>query len=217
MPTGLNKSRDELPWLYYPRSNSVRVINSHLEGGGGGSDPESGLSLTTSIPTGGIAGSNAVISQSNSAVFAAEMTIPVSPSGLIFELGRDTVGSYVGFRPSGAFVIRAGNGAVSAPTSSANDMPVLYLTSGQPSGTGTLVWEVNASLAQLRAWWNGTLLGTATASNNSFPTGLWAGANGGAYFSTSLGTAIPVGENGNALAATDVSDLRHYDNQLSSL
>lgn len=27
---GLNKSREELPWLYYPRSNSVRVINSHF-------------------------------------------------------------------------------------------------------------------------------------------------------------------------------------------
>lgn len=25
----INKSREELPWLYYPRSNSVRVINSH--------------------------------------------------------------------------------------------------------------------------------------------------------------------------------------------
>lgn len=36
MPSQL-KSRDELPWLYYPRSNSVRVINSHLGGGGGGS------------------------------------------------------------------------------------------------------------------------------------------------------------------------------------
>ena len=35
MPSQL-KSREELPWLYYPRSNSVRVINSHLGGGGGG-------------------------------------------------------------------------------------------------------------------------------------------------------------------------------------
>lgn len=32
MPSQL-KSREELPWLYYPRSNSVRVINSHLGGG----------------------------------------------------------------------------------------------------------------------------------------------------------------------------------------
>lgn len=35
MPS-INKSRDEMPWLYYPRGNRVRVINSHLDGAGGG-------------------------------------------------------------------------------------------------------------------------------------------------------------------------------------
>lgn len=50
MPNQL-KSRDELPWLYYPRSNSVRVLNSHIIGGGGGGPVGLGTEVAWWSPT----------------------------------------------------------------------------------------------------------------------------------------------------------------------
>lgn len=50
MPSQL-KSRDELPWLYYPRSNSVRVINSHLGGGGGSLAVNGKMPIAAYIPS----------------------------------------------------------------------------------------------------------------------------------------------------------------------
>jgi hypothetical protein len=43
MPS-INKSRDELPWLYYPKGNKLRVINSHL-GAPAGFGPEDAWGL----------------------------------------------------------------------------------------------------------------------------------------------------------------------------
>jgi hypothetical protein len=54
----INRSREELPWLYYPRSNSVRVINSHLGGGGeslsvrdSSIDTSGGTNWTVNLPS----------------------------------------------------------------------------------------------------------------------------------------------------------------------
>lgn len=207
-----SRSRKNLYWLPYPRSNSVRVINSHLDGGGGLVDPESGLTLTNSFSQGTVLDGS--VSRIVSVVFAADMTIPGSPSGLIFELGGIGTGCYVGFRAGGQFVARASVGSTSAPTASAAGLAVVYLTTGQPSGAGTLVWEFNVGNGQIRVWWNSALIGSAQSTSSAFSGSQWAGADNGTYLGTSAN--LPAGEVSTLLAATSISTLRYYQNQLSS-
>jgi hypothetical protein len=192
---------------------SVFVINSYLFGG---PDPEAGLTLTTSFAEGATIGSSDVARNQN-AVFACNFTVPASPSGLIYEQGGNGVGTYVGFRSTGEFVLRAGNGNPSAPTAGGTNHSVLYVTSGQPSGTGTLVWEYKMSGSQTRAWWNGISLGTASASVG-WLSNLWAGADSGLYFGNGdTGGGVVNGEQDAKLPATNISSLRYYQNQLVSL
>jgi len=176
-------------------------------------DPEAGLTLTSSFAVGTNIQSGDVTRTQN-AVFAADFTVPSSPSGLIYEQGGSGSGCYVGFRSGNQFVIRAGSGGANAPTTSGSDYAALYLTSGQPSGTGTLVWEFDIANKSIRAWWNGASLGTAT-STGTWTSSQWAGANAGEYFDTS--SDFPAGEVATALAATGISDLRYYNNQLVTL
>lgn len=173
-------------------------------------DPEATLTLDHSI-TDGTTFNSANWTANADAVFACDLTIPSSPSGLIAETGGGGRGMYCGFRSTGEFVIRAGSGGVSAPTASTNDLPLIYLASGQPSGTGTLVWEIKITGATLRAWWNGTLIGDEAASNGAFSGGTWTGSGDGSYLTTS--TNVAAGEVATALAATSPSSLRIYKNQ----
>lgn len=196
-------------------SHPVSRAAHALRGGaaGGGSDPEAGLTLTRSDAYGILTAANFNVNQN--AVFAADFTIPSSPTGLIMELGGSITGTYVGFRSGGEFVIRGGNANTAGVTASAAEEAVLYLTTGQPSGAGTLVWEYNLSLGQIRAWWNDILLGTEAATGGSFRLNQWAAASNGAYLSS--GGGGPAGESYTPISATGISSLRYYQNQLSSL
>jgi len=173
-------------------------------------DPEATLTVNHSIAD-GTTFVNTNWTSNADAVFACDLTIPSSPSGLIAETGGSGRGMYCGFRSTGEFVIRAGSGSPSSPTASGNDLPVIYLSSGQPSGTGTLVWEIKITGATLRAWWNGMLIGSAAASNATFSGATWTGSNEGSYLTTS--TNLTAGEVATALAATSPSSLRIYKNQ----
>jgi len=179
-------------------------------------DPEAGLTLTTSFVAAALIGASDV-ARTSDGVFACDFTVPGSPSGLIYEQGGSGSGAYVGFRSNGAFVLRAGVGSASAPTASGTDYAVLYITSGQPSGAGTLVWEYDVSASQIRAWWNGISLGTASASVG-WSSGQWAGANPGVFFDDGdTGSGVVNGEEDAKLPATGISSLRYYQNQLVSL
>jgi hypothetical protein len=188
------------------------VINPYVFGA---PDPEAGLTLTSThaYNTRFTAFSGAARGQD--AVFACDFTVPASPSGLIFEGGGSAAGCSVAFRAGGEFVIRASDGSLTAPTASANDNAVLYLTSGQPSGAGTLVWEFKVADGRIRAWWNSVSLGTATSSNGVFRSALWAGTDDFCYFR--VDGNLPLGEPAAALPATGISSLRYYQNQLVSL
>lgn len=185
------------------------MVKKRVVGGVGPIDPEDGLSLTDSVVVGaGIASGS--VSRTQSCVFACDLTIPGSPSGLIHCQGATTLGSYVGFRAGGQFIARMGNGTVSAPTTPQANGAVLYLASHSVSGTGTLVYEFNVSSYTIRVWWNGVLIGTGTVASGSVTT--WAGTVSGDYLgSTGNG---PNGETLTALAATGASPLRYYENQL---
>lgn len=188
------------------------VINPYVFGA---PDPEAGLTLTNSYTADTIIAAFGATERGQNAVFACDFTVPASPSGLIFEGGGGTVGCYVGFRAGGEFVIRASDGARNAPTASANDDAVIYLTTGQPSGAGTLVWEFKVADGRIRAWWNGVSLGTATSSNGAFRSSIWAGSDNFGYFV--VGANIQTGEISTGLSATGKSSLRYYQNQLVSL
>ena len=188
---------------------SAFVINSYAFGAV--FNPEAALSVDVSIAPAGPQFASSNWTSNADAVFACDLTIPTSPSGMILETGGAARGLYCGFRSTGEFVIRAGNGAISAPTASENDLPVIYLSSGQPSGTGSLVWEIKIAGAALRAWWNGVLIGSAAATDATFSGGTWTGLGAGTYLSNSAGA--PTGEVATALAATSASSLRIYRSQ----
>jgi len=188
------------------------VINPYVFGA---PDPESGLTVTSTHADNTRFTAFSGTARGQNAVFACDFTVPASPSGLIFEGGGSAVGCSVAFRAGGQFVIRASDGALTAPTASANDNAVLYLTSGQPSGAGTLVWEFKVADGRIRAWWNGVSLGTATSSNGVFRSALWAGSDDFCYFR--VDGNLPLGEATAGLPATGISSLRYYQNQLVSL
>ena len=188
------------------------LINPFVFGGGGGTpDPEAGLTLTTTFAVGSLSRND--FTRNADAVFACELTIPASPDGLIFELGG-VRGTYVGFRSDNSFVVRAGNSG-NSPTSSGTGIAVIALSSGQPSGSGTLVWELDVSLGQARAWWNGVSLGVEAATDAQFSNGEWASNADGAYDSNFTGGLVS-GETGTGLGAS-TSTLRYYEAQVSSL
>lgn len=182
-------------------------------------DPEAGLTLTSSFAqTATLAASS--FSKTQSAVFACDVTIPSTPSGVIFELGAAGQAAIVGFRTDNSFIARMGDGG-GEPTTGGTDLAVVYLASSDPdipSGTGTLVWEFDVATGILRVWWKGVLIGSDTASSWS---GLWAGSDDGCYDPTAVGSntigddGIPSGSTDPGLGGTS-GNLRYYENQTVS-
>lgn len=170
-------------------------------------NPEQGLTLTNTVDVGYSGRDKFDAGQtSQHCVFALDITIPTSPVGMIHKVGGNVVGLYVGFRTNHTFVLRAGNGQ-SLPRI---DAAALEITSGQPSGVGVLVYEVDVVNWRVRAWWNGLLLGQN--SSGPWPGNRWAGS-GPENYMLNADSGYPVGEIPDVLPAT-ASSLRFYANQL---
>lgn len=186
---------------------------------GGGGDPEAGLTLTRMFDAGAIIPDDSV-NTTVSCVFACDLTIPASPVGVIHEKGASGIGSYAGFRPNHAFVLRGGDGGANEPTASTADAAVLYLPSPGISGAGTLVCEFDVATGGVRAWWtpsSGDLvyLGAAVATGGAFEANAWGGSADGGY--GAVYTNQPNGESTTSTTSWLTSSLRYYENQISPL
>ena len=154
-------------------------------------DPEAELTQDETIAVGASKTFTGVQS-SASVVMACDFTgLDGSAGGIILESGGGGLGVFVGFNPDGTFVVRCGNGGDSStawPTGTA----YIEMSSGQPSGDGTLVWEFDVSTDAIRVWWNGVEIGTPSGSF----TGSWTGSDGGSYMGTSVGSSPTGGSPG---------------------
>lgn len=184
-------------------------------------DPEAGLTLTHSFTPGtrGIPSVSTTetpeagkFARNADAVVAADLTgLDGSAGGLVFEVGGGGLGAYVGFAASGAFHVRCGNGGGALP----NDTAAYLIVPAEeaPRGDGTLVVEMTAGANAVRAWWNGTALGTpvARASGSSD----LAGSNEGAYLGEAYATCV--GEIETPVVYETASPMRYYYDQKVSL
>ena len=175
-------------------------------------DLEAGLTLTDTIGVDtSFAPADILGSRNTDSVFAFDITgLDGSSGGMIFEAGAVGVSIYIGFRANGDFIYRAGNGGTPWNANTA----YIEVSSGQPSGDGTLVVDViPGAPISVRAWWNGVAIGTpidgASSSN-------YAGTGTGGYLVTS-GASVPTGEITTRVSYSTASALRYYENQTASI
>lgn len=137
--------------------------------------------------------------------FSANVTIPASPIGAIFEQGGTGTGAWVGFLADGTFVVHAGGGGSFAATNAAH-IEIAPGDPGYPSGTGDLSWEFLTSSRTAIVYWNGVEIGRDTAASN---WSSWAGTNAGRYGGTNSG--IVGGANSSNFNGTLNSSLSYYN------
>lgn len=200
-----------------------RTINSATVLVAGGAvvptDPEAGLTEDETL-TPGSTYSPPASERSNSVVMACDFSnLDGSAGGIILESGGSGFGAFVGFNPDGTFIVRCGNGG--DPTGAwPAGCAYIEMSSGQPSGDGTLAWEFDVSAGTVRCWWNSVEIGT---SSGSFSGNEWTGGDSGSYLSTALGNS-PVGGAGGAhsldtqsvVPYDTASNLRIYYGEISS-
>lgn len=192
------------------------VYTSAVSVTGGVVNPEAGLTQDTTFTVAQTLVGNDIptANRSQPVVFACDFTgLDGSGGGIIFEHGGGTVGTLVVFEADGTFHIRCGNGA---------DLPYaagtayIEMPTGQPSGDGTLVWEFNPTGGTVRAWWNGSQIGTPAGSFS----GAWTGGDGGSYLGTGIGSSATGSVHGlspvTVVPYTTASPLRVYFNEASS-
>lgn len=110
-----------------------------------------------------------------SVIMTVDVNIPENPSGVIYEQGGSGYGTYVGFQSDGTLVFHAGKGS-SFNASEAAHLELAAGASNIPTGSGTLSWEIDLSGGHISAYWNGTLLGTASAGGS---ISKWSGGDTG--------------------------------------
>ena len=184
-------------------------------------NPELGLSLTQAFAQGNISASNRNAGQN--AVFACDILFPnpITTTCLLWEAGGSGSGAWVGIASSG-FKVRAGDGSLNAPTTSANNSAVLNITSGYGGDNfvHTVVWDIRVNPGRVRLWIDGLFLGEANTLNNTILDGgggqTWAGGNNDTFLSSS-GSGVMTGESASAWTrANPGTTLRYYQNQLVS-
>ena len=182
-------------------------------------NPELGLTLTRTFAQGQISSSDRNSSQN--AVFACDILFPnpITSACLLWEAGATGTGSWVGITNSG-FKVRAGNGALNAPTTSANFSAVLNITSGYGGDNfiHTVVWDIRVNPGRVRLWIDGLFLGEANTLNNTILDGgggqNWAGGNNDAFHASSS-SGVMTGETSTGWTrANPGAVLRYYQNQL---
>jgi hypothetical protein len=182
-------------------------------------NPELGLTLTRTFNQGEIASSNRNSSQN--AVFACDVLFPnpITSACLLWEAGATGTGAWVGIASSG-FKVRAGNGALNAPTTSANFSAVLNVTSGYGGDNfiHTVVWDIRVNPGRVRLWIDGLFLGEANTLNSTALDGGggigWAGGNNDTFHSNSS-SGVMTGETTTGWTRPNPGAvLRYYQNQL---
>jgi methionine-rich copper-binding protein CopC len=182
-------------------------------------DLESTLALTLNI-TGvdgnidetNVQGSGTSISRGADTVFAADITIPASPNGVIFEGGGRGVGTWVGFNSGdGVFRARGGEGATVPDTEAA--LVEVAIGSFVP-GDYTLTWEYNVGLGRIRVWLDENLIASDTATANQFEGNNWVGTDNFGYGAITAGnSSLTTGEITTSYTGALNSDLRYYKSQ----
>lgn len=126
---------------------------------------------------------------------------------------------FVSFNADGTFVVRCGNGGDSTASWPAG-AAYIEMTSGQPSGDGTLVWEFDVTGSTVRCWWNGVEIGPPSGS---FSGSDWTGGDDGSYIGIDLGNSLTgdnLGEHGldnpTVVTNTSASYLRVYYGEVSN-
>lgn len=173
-------------------------------------DPEETLTLTNSFAPSGEIITSTEFNKDLSCVFAVDFTGLTTAEGYIFESGGSGVGAYVGFDSNGDLIVRCSDGGVRFQANTA----YVLVTSGQPVGDGTLVFEFNATQpSSVRVWWKGVELGSPVPSDSADS---WTGNNASAFLANRSGSnsAIVAGEPDFATTGyTTASNLRYYENQ----
>ena len=212
----------------------------------GNSTPDSGITLggsynntvtrtfnngTTSIASG--PASSTGITNDEDLVCSVVTVLPAgTPSdGVLWELGDNTAGAYIGIRDSGTYLrLRAGNGANSyaggASTSSDNglallDVPVSSLSDYFDGGQHEITWEIKiggtvaAGNGRVKLWIDGNEIGSAQTPGLNVGLyeagGLLASTVDGGFASTE--GAVPSGESTAAWIYT-TGDLSYYRSRL---
>ena len=115
------------------------------------------------------------VNRNAQAFFSANLTIPSSPAGTIYEQGGSGFGTWVGFLANGDLVFHAGRGN----SFTASDAAHLVIPAGSaPTGTGTLAWNINVDSNTITAYWNDVIIGSDTA-NSGFSS--WSGGDDGGF------------------------------------
>ncbi len=158
-----------------------------------------------------VQGSGVTIPTAGTYVMALDLTIPVSPSGLIFECGGAGQGQFVGFNAiDNVFRIRGGEGGNATPDT---DLAFLDVpTASFIAGSYTLTFEYDFTLRRVRAWLDENLLGSGT-SPAALEGNRWSGGDNCAFFTNAQGS-LTVGEPSTAFNGTLLSTgFRYYTGQ----
>lgn len=161
--------------------------------------PLKGLVTSITFPDGEFDNELEAVAPANqNAVFYCDAVFPTSPSnGGLFEKGGAGIGTWVGFRDSGAyFRVRAGDGGVSIAGGGAStticavlDIPAASLP--LDNNYHAVVWEVRPGAGTVKLWIDGEFYGTgATSGGGPLENGVWEGTGSGAW-GTSTTTNIP--------------------------
>lgn len=193
---------------YWPEYSSVVSYTA-----GDIADKTDGLVITETMPSGT---TNLSGYGSFNTVFSANLIFTVNPvDGLLAEFGSgSSSGMYCGITNSGSTLyIRAGDSTVSTSVSTTN-IAVLNITDFPTDGREhTLTWQVNISNGSITAWIDGVNKGTASATNNAFPSNQYSDSDTGTYLTNS--TAVPVGALNTPSNLVDTGNgLAIYNNQL---
>ena len=147
--------------------------------GGTPPDYEGALTLAgTRTVNQNVGANSAFIDRTDDQFIAFPLTIPASPSGVIYEQGNAGDGAYVGF-VGGELVVRNGTGA-----------DLRYNATNLAGKTGTLYVAFTPSAGSVSAWWitDGDAQTTFIGTGAGTAVGDWAAGGGGRVFAVN-GTA----------------------------
>lgn len=148
---------------------------------------------------------NADVNVATSVFFAANITIPENPSGVIYEQGGSGFGTYVGFQSDGTLVFHAGRGS-SFSAADAAHIEIAPTDVNRPMGTGTLSWKIDIASNRIVAYWNGVQIAEDTAAQ-SFSS--WSGGDAGGYGQRT--SSLVIGANVASFNGDLNEDLKYYE------
>lgn len=151
------------------------------------------------------------VDNASDAVLSVDVVFPTSPAtgdGLLFELGGNGVGFYMGLRNGGTvFRVRCGAGGPLPDSEAAwvdiSDFP-------RDGRVHRVLTEINVSNALLRVFIDNQLSGSHTAASDAFKNNIWTGNDDGGF---SLVNNATVGEPTIAWPGVIASGMRYYANQ----